>query len=51
MEVVVLDDELVAPGELLRGGEPSQVAMFQHVLFGGGRIAAFAFAHAASVKK
>jgi hypothetical protein len=50
VEVMMVDDRLVAPGDVVRGGQESKVAMLQRVLFVGGKVAAFRLAHAGRAK-
>jgi hypothetical protein len=47
---MVFDDELVAVGDLLRGAQELEMPMLQDVSFVGTKVAAFAFAHPASLK-
>jgi hypothetical protein len=51
MQVMVFEDGLIAPGDVLRRGQQPDVAMIQNVLFFGGKLSAFAFTHAESLKK
>jgi hypothetical protein len=50
-QVVVLNNVLIAPRGVLARGQQPDVAMLQNVLFVRGKLRAFAFAHAQSLKK
>jgi hypothetical protein len=51
MQVMVLADELITTSDIGLTAQQAEVAMFQNVLFLCGKVSAFAFTHAASVKK
>ena len=51
VEVVMLDNGLIALGDVNSRGQKAEVAMLQYVLFLRRKIAAFSFAHAQSLKK
>jgi hypothetical protein len=51
MQVVVFNNGLIAPRGVLARGQQPDVAMLQNVLFVRGKLRAFAFAHAQSLKK
>jgi hypothetical protein len=51
VEVMVCDDRLVAPADVVRGIQQSEVAMLQNLEFVSGNVAAFLLAHSISVKK
>ena len=48
---MVLDNELVAPGDILGTGEEAKVPVLQNALFVRGKVAAFSFVHRESLKK
>ena len=51
VKIMVLHNEFVAPGDILRTGQQLEMATVQNALFVGGKVAAFSFAHGGSIKK
>ena len=51
VKVMVLHDEFVAPGDILRTGQQFEMPVLQNALFVGGKVMALSFAHGGSLKK